>query len=286
MKVLVTGARGLLGTPLTRRLAARHEVHAFDLPELDVADGDAVARAVDRIGPDRVVNLAAVTDVDGCEADEAGAMRVNAGGAHNLALACRAAAAHLVHVSTDYVFDGRKQGAWIESDPTGPLSAYGRSKLAGEDAVRATAPRWTIVRAQSLYGAGKKSFPDAILARARSGQPLRVVTDQRVCPTWVEDLAGAVAALLDRGSEGIYHVSNSGSCTWWECARATLDLSGLAHVAIGETTAAELGRPAPRPASSVFDCSRFTRETGIGMRSWRDALQAYLAGAAAGEGDS
>lgn len=283
MRFLVTGARGLLGTALVRRLAERHEVHAMDLPELDVTDGDAVSRTVARLQPDRVVNLAAATDVDGCERDEAQATRVNGLGARNVAAACREGAAPILHVSTDYVFDGRASRPWTEHDTPNPISAYGRSKLAGEIAVQDVATRWTIVRAQSLYGAGKKSFPDAILARARSGQPLRVVTDQRVSPTWVEDLAGALVSLLDRGSEGIYHVANSGSCTWHECARATLDLSGLSDIAIGETTAADLARPAPRPAYSVFDCSRFAQETGGGLRSWRDALAAYLQGSAARE---
>ncbi|MCE9636405.1 MAG: dTDP-4-dehydrorhamnose reductase [Planctomycetes bacterium] len=282
----MTGARGLLGMPLSRRLAERHEVHAMDLPEFDVTDADAVARIVAAVRPDRVVNLAAVTDVDGCERDESLAHRVNAVGARNVAAACRAEGAPMLQVSTDYVFDGTSASPWVESDVPRPLSAYGRSKLAGELAVREFAPRWAIVRAQSLYGAGKKSFPDAILARARSGQPLRVVTDQRVSPTWVEDLAVAIVAILDRGSEGVYHVANAGSCTWYECARATLDLSGLADVAIGETTAADLARPAPRPAYSVFNCSRFAQETGAGLRSWRDALAAYLSEAAAREAHS
>lgn len=277
MRIVVTGGRGLLGRPLVRRLAARHDVTAVDVEDLDVTDADAVAHEFSRVRPELVVNLAAWTDVDACESDEPRAMRVNGGGAANVAAACRATGAALMHVSTDYVFDGRKSDAWTESDPTGPLSVYGRSKLAAEEHVRASGVRWTIVRAQSLYGAGKKSFPDAIVARARSGQPVRVVTDQRVQPTWVEDFADALVRLADCGATGTFHVANSGSCTWWECARATLDMSGLQHVEVGAILAADLARPAPRPSNSVFDCSRYERATGAAMRPWRAALAEYLA---------
>lgn len=278
MKILVTGGRGLLGTPLTRILSARHEVHAFDVDDMDVTDEEAVSRVVSRVRPDRVIHLAAWTDVDACEGDPARAESANALGTRNVASAARAASAPMLHVSTDYVFDGAKQGAWVESDPTRPLSVYGRTKLAAEEHVRAIVPLWTIVRAQSVYGAGRKSFPDAILARARSGAPLSVVTDQHVCPTWVEDLAAAIATLLAAGGgAGVYHVSNSGSCTWLECARTVLDLSGLEHVPIAPVTAASLARPAPRPANSVFDCSRFERDTGTQLRPWRAALAEYLA---------
>lgn len=277
MRLLVTGGRGLLGTALAELLAPRHELHLLDLPELDVTDEQAVLRTVAQVRPDRVLHLAAMTDVDGCERDPALALRVNGDGARNVASACRASGAGLLHISTDYVFDGRKDGPWTEFDPVNPLSAYGRSKLAAEEHVRAIAPHWTIVRAQSLYGAGKKSFPDAILARARKGEPLRVVTDQRVSPTWVKDLAVGIGSLLACGGQGIYHVANAGSCTWFECARATLDLAGFADTSLAPTTAAELGRPAPRPANSAFDCARFERETGGALRPWRAALAAYLA---------
>jgi dTDP-4-dehydrorhamnose reductase len=170
MRLLVTGGRGLLGGPLTRLLAARHEVLVFDVDDMDVTDEEAVLRTVARARPDRVVHLAAWTDVDGCEKDPARADRVNAGGTRNVAQACREVSAPLLHVSTDYVFDGAKEGTWNEGDAPRPLSAYGRSKLAAEEHVRGVAPRWTIVRAQSLYGKGAKSFPDAILGRARAAE--------------------------------------------------------------------------------------------------------------------
>ena len=277
MRILVTGARGLVGGPLTKRLSASHEVLGLDLPEFDVRDADACNAAVARFRPDRVAHLAAWTDVDGAEKDEAGAAAVNDAGTRNVASACRTAGAAMLYVSTDYVFDGRKGSPYREDDSVAPLSAYGRTKLAGERHVRALAPSWWIVRCQSIYGAGKKSFVDAILARAQSGQPLSVVADQRVSPSWCEDVAEALASVLLSAAPGLYLASNSGGCSWLECARAALDLRGMQHVPIEPTTAAKLARPAPRPAQSVFDCSKLEAATGRRLRPWRDALAAYLA---------
>jgi dTDP-4-dehydrorhamnose reductase len=276
MRIVVTGARGLVGGPLCRRLAAGgHVVEGLDLPELDVCDAAACESAVRGAAPDRVVHLAAWTDVDGAERDPQGAAAVNADGARNVAAACRAANVPMMYVSTDYVFDGAKTTPYAEDDATNPQSTYGRTKLDGERHVREIAPKWWIVRCQSIYGAGKKSFVDAILARAASGAPLSVVADQRVAPSWCEDVAEALAALLV-APYGVYHFSNSGSCTWIECARAALDLAGRAEAPITPTTAAALARPAARPANSVFDLTKYERATGLRPRPWRDALAAYL----------
>lgn len=281
MRILLTGGRGLVGGPLTERLRARdggaHDVRSLAHGDLDVTDAAAVRAAFSGFRPDAVVHLAAWTDVDGCERDPAKATAVNGDGARRIAEACAAGGASLLHVSTDYVFDGRKTSPWTEDDPTGPVSSYGRSKLEGEEHVRRMpAGTWTVVRAQSIYGAGKKSFVDAILDRARSGQPLRVVTDQRVSPTWCDDLADALADILFARLRGLYHAANAGSCTWNECARAALDLAGMRGVEVLPTTAAELARPAPRPANSSFDCVKLRRDLGRSLRPWRDALAAYL----------
>jgi dTDP-4-dehydrorhamnose reductase len=277
MRILVTGGRGLVGGPLVRRLsAAGHEVTALDLPEFDVRDRAACADAVKRTRAERVVHLAAWTDVDGAEKDAAGAAAVNADGTGHVALACRAAGIPMLYVSTDYVFDGTKAGPYLEDDPVEPLSVYGRTKLDGEEHVKRTAPSWWIVRCQSIYGAGRKSFVDAILQRAASGGALKVVADQRVSPSWCEDVAEALAAVLARAAPGLYHAANSGSCTWFECARASLDLAGFSATPIEPTTAAAFARPAPRPAASSFDCSKLERATGHRMRPWRDALAAYV----------
>jgi len=277
MRILVTGARGLVGGPLVRRLgAAGHHVDALDVAELDVRDAAASRDAVMSLGAERVVHLAAWTDVDGAERDPAGAAAVNADGARNVAAACGAADVPMLYVSTDYVFDGAKNGAYVEDDAVNPLSAYGRTKLDGERHVRENAPRWWIVRCQSIYGAGRKSFVDAVIARAASGAPMTVVADQRVSPSWCVDVADALAAVLATAPPGVYHAANSGSCTWLECARAALDLSGMSHVPIEPVTASKLARPATRPANSVFDCSKLAAATGRAPRPWRDALAAYL----------
>lgn len=277
MRILVTGARGLVGGPLVRRLAAEHSVTGLDLPELDVRDAGACAGALRDARPDRVLHLAAWTDVDGAEKDPAGAAAVNDAGTRNVASACAAAGVPMLYVSTDYVFDGTKGAPYREDDAVAPLSVYGLTKLAGETHVRGLLPRWWIVRCQSIYGAGRKSFVDAILARAAAGAPLTVVSDQRVSPSWCEDVAEALAAVVLRAPHGVYHAANAGSCTWHECARAALGFAGLGHVPVAETTSAALARPAPRPASSSFDCAKLEAATGLRMRPWRDALAAYVA---------
>ncbi len=276
MRILVTGARGLLGTPLCELLAREHDVTGVDIEEMDITDAAQVATVMDAARPERVVHLAAWTDVDGCEREPAQADAVNAVGTRNLAEACAERGVALLYVSTDYVFDGRKAEPYVESDPTGPLSAYGRSKLAGETAVRELLPQWWVVRLQSVYGLKRRSFVDAILARARAGEELSVVTDQRVSPSYAPDLAAGVAAVLLRAEPGIYHLSNSGSCTWYDCAQHALATAGLADVPVRAIEAAELGRPAPRPGYSVFSCDRLLDATGHRMRPWQDALNEYL----------
>jgi dTDP-4-dehydrorhamnose reductase len=283
MKVLVTGARGLVGGPLCRRLSADHRVEALDLPEFDVRDAARCRDAFAAFAPERVVHLAAWTDVDGAERDPAGAAAVNVDGTKNVAAACRDVGAPMLYVSTDYVFDGAKNTPYREDDATHPLSAYGRTKLAGEAHVRELAPRWWIVRCQSVYGAGRKSFVDAILSRAASGGALSVVADQRVSPSWCEDVAEALVAVLLEAPHGLYLASNSGSCTWRECAQAVVELAGLS-VDVGSKTAAQHAAEratagqltALRPAYSVFDCSKLVSATGRQVRPWREALRAYL----------
>lgn len=295
MKLLVTGAGGMLGHTLVPRLeAAGHEVVAVRHPQdsgpmpaphapglqretrsLDITDGPALAGAAREVRPDWVVHLAAWTDVDGCESDADRAFLVNGLGARNAALAAAAAGAAVLAMSTDYVFDGSGATPRREYDPPAPLGVYGRSKLAGELAVREVNPRHAIVRTSWLYGRGGKNFVDTILARARAGQPLRVVDDQRGSPTWAGDLADGVLALLDRAEYGTYHVTGSGECTWHGLAVAACELAGL-PASVAPITSAELDRPAPRPAYSVLHNGWYEHVTGRRMPHWRDALRRYL----------
>ncbi len=276
MKVLVTGSKGMLGTDLAEILGYRHAVVGVDIDEMDITDRQAVAERIGFWMPDVVIHTAAFTDVDGSERKADVAHRVNAEGAENVALACRAWGAHLIHLSTDYVFDGRKETPYAESDPPNPLGVYGKSKLEGEQRVRRACPEACIVRTAWMYGRAGKNFVQAILAQARPGAVIRVVSDQRGSPTYTRDLARALQVLAEKRFAGIYHVTNAGSCTWCEFAEKILEVSCRSDVRVVPVSTAEFGRPAPRPANSVLDGSKFRRDTGMAMRDWKEALKAYL----------
>ncbi len=276
MRLLVTGAGGMLARALVPVCESRgHTVTAHTRASLDVTRCEAVRAAVRESAPDWVVHLAAYTDVDGCEKDPDRAFVVNGLGARNSAMAAFEVGAGVMALSSDYVFDGRTREPRREHDIVGPLSQYGRSKLAGERGAREVNPRHLIVRTSWLYGAGGRNFVDTILARARSGQPLAVVDDQRGSPTWTGDLAVALADLLDRGEYGTYHVTNSGDCTWHEFAEAICREAGT-PAEIRRITSEELARPAMRPAYSVLDPTWFEHVCGRRMPHWQDALGRYL----------
>jgi dTDP-4-dehydrorhamnose reductase len=276
----VTGATGQLGRALVARLGSQ-VVWAGGRRELDVRDAEAVARAVEGARPDVVFNAAAYNDVDGAETHVTEALAVNAAGPAHLARACREAGALLVHVSSDYVFDGAKSGPYAEDDPPRPISAYGASKLAGCLLVGASGAAHLLVRTSGLFGAGGSrvkggSFVERILARARSGEPLRVVGDRVFSPTYAPDLAAALVALVEREARGVFHVTNAGTCTWYELAVAALELAGL-RAPIVEITSLELGARARRPAHSVLANGRYAALGLAPLRPWRAALAESLA---------
>jgi dTDP-4-dehydrorhamnose reductase len=275
-KILVTGASGMLGSDLGPALsAAGHEVYARSRADLDVTDAAEVLRAVRELGPDVLVNGAAFTKVDDCETDPR-AFAVNAAAVGHLADACGRFGAQLVQVSTDFVFDGEKGSPYVEDDAPRPLSAYGKSKRAGEEeALRL--PGSLVVRASWLFGRAGWNFIEAILKQAEAGRKsLAVVTDQIGRPTSTTDLAEGIAALLDAGASGIYHFANRGEVSWNEFAREILWRAGLKDVDVTPTTSKELGRPAPRPAYSVLDTGKYERVTGRPIRSFREPLAEYL----------
>lgn len=275
MRILVTGADGQLGTELVRSLAAQGEVVPSTLADLDVTEA-ACAGRVAALAPDWVVHAAAATDVDRCEREPDWAMAVNAEGTRRVAEGCRQAGAGLVYLSTDYVFDGRTNIPYVESDAPSPLNTYGRSKLEGERAVQAVAPHGAIVRTAWLYGIHGKNFVKTILARAAAGTPLRVVDDQVGSPTYASDLAEAIALLLSRRLTGTFHVTNAGACSWYEFTQAILRLGGFAAGVVRRMTSEELSRPARRPAYSVLANAAW-REAGLPpLRPWPEALAAML----------
>jgi dTDP-4-dehydrorhamnose reductase len=227
------------------------------------------------VRPDVVVNCAAFTKVDAAETDPLAAA-VNAAAVDVLARECLARRAALVHVSTDFVFDGTKREPYVEEDEPRPISAYGRTKRQGEEAAL-TAPHALVVRSSWLFGRSGWNFVEAILKQVEEGRrELAVVADQRGRPTATPDLAEAIAALLQTGATGIYHFANRGVATWHEFARAILDLSGRGDVAVKAIDSASLARPAARPAYSVLDTTRYERRTGASIRPWREALAEYL----------
>lgn len=275
MRILITGAAGMLGSDVrTAAIAAGHEPLALSRSELDVTDAMAVAAAVADGRPDAVINCAAWTDVDGAESQPEAAAAINATGAENVARASAAAGAWVIHVSTDYVFDGTQAEPYVESDPVGPASEYGRSKLAGELAVAAAAPgRHTTVRTAWLFGTAGPCFPQTISRLARDRDQLSVVNDQIGCPTWTGHLAPALITLAAGTLAGPVHVAASGACSWWEFAREIVSGAGLECEVLPCTTA-EFPRPAPRPAFSVL---RSERGAGVPvLPGWQDGLGAYL----------
>lgn len=272
MRVLVTGAAGMLGRDLVPTLeAAGHAVTGVDL-ETDIRDPRAIGDAVAAAAPECVMHLAAWTDVDGAEADEPAAYAVNAEGAANTARAAAAAGARLVLVSTDYVFPGAERGGYAEDDPVGPRGAYGRTKLAGELAARCLHPDVRVVRTAWLYGEHGRNFVDTMLTLGAGRDEVAVVADQTGCPTWTRDLAAALRDVIDAPA-GVYHAAGAGSTTWAGLARRVFASAGLG-CRVREITTAELGRPAPRPACSVL---AVTRPGAPRLRAWEDALDEYLA---------
>jgi dTDP-4-dehydrorhamnose reductase len=272
---LVTGAGGQLGSDLVVLLRdSGDEVMGLTRADLDIADERAVRRAVDEVWPDIVVNAAAYTAVDQAETDEDAAFRVNATGPGVLAMAT-SGRARLLHVSTDYVFDGQGSVPYAENDPTEPRSAYGRTKLAGERAALGVHPDAYVVRTAWVYGAGGSNFVKTMAALEAKHPTISVVDDQRGSPTWSRDLAyGLVTLGRSSAAPGIYHCTNGGEATWYDLARAVFEELGADPSRVQPTTTDAFPRPAPRPAYSVLGNQRW-RFAGLpALRSWRSALSA------------
>jgi dTDP-4-dehydrorhamnose reductase len=274
MRLLVTGAAGMLGRDVVAAANdGGHEVVALARADLDITDAAAVRAAVLDTRPDAVVNCAAWTDVDGAEAEEAAATAVNGDGAGHLAAAAAEAGAHLLHVSTDYVFDGEAREPYREDAPTAPASAYGRSKLAGERAVTAAGGAHAIVRTAWVFGPHGRNFVDTMRRLGADRDEVRVVDDQVGSPTYTGHLAAALVRAAEDRLTGVLHVTASGRCSWFELARATFEETGTDCQVLPQTTA-ELGRPAPRPAFSVLAS---TRSEAPVLPDWREGLRAHLA---------
>jgi dTDP-4-dehydrorhamnose reductase len=252
---------------------AGHDVVGYGRAELDVTDPGVVSRKLDLERPDVVINCAAWTDVDGAEEAEEAAFAVNGAGAGNVAAAAAEIEARVLHVSTDYVFDGSKGAPYVESDQVAPRSAYGRTKLAGEEAVAAANKRHFIVRSAGLFGLGGRNFVETMLQLAATRNEVLVVRDQSTSPTYTWHLAYGIVRLIDGMEYGIHHMAAGGHCSWYEFAREIFEQAEVECKVLSGTTEM-LGRPAPRPAFSALVSQR---EHAIRLPTWQDGLAGYLA---------
>jgi dTDP-4-dehydrorhamnose reductase len=281
MKIVIAGSAGMLGCDVRRAgERAGHELVGLSHGELDVTDAGAVEQAVQLAGPDALVNCSAWTDVDGAESNREAAFAVNAQGAGNLARAAAVRGIPLVHVSTDYVFDGDaprdaegRPRPYMESDPTGPISVYGRSKLAGEHEVLAASPRHTVVRSAWLFGVNGRNFADTMLRLAGEREAVQVVTDQIGCPTWTGHLAPALLGLLEREVHGLVHLAGAGQVSWNGFAQEIFRQAER-RCLVEPATSERMARPARRPSWSVLESER---EDVLPMPDWRNGLAGYLA---------
>ncbi len=273
--VLLLGGKGLLGKNIAPFLREKFDLTICDIDTWDITDRVSGHNHIEQHKPDVIINLAALTDVDGCEDRCELAEKINGFGAGVVADLCRKHNVRFIHLSTDYVFDGTKNLPYKETDAPNPVSVYGATKLMGERAVLENNPSSLIIRAQWLYGTGGENFITKVVRIARQSGSLRVVNDQRGSPTYAKDLAEPIIALIEKEKTGIYHLANSGSCTWFDFAREIFTLLAL-DVAITPISSDELERKAKRPSYSVFDMWKFQKDTGLKMRPWQEALREYL----------
>ncbi len=274
MRVLIIGARGMLGTDLLLEWETDELIPAGSR-DADIRDHEQVRNLLARTRPDWTILTAAYTDVDGSERNPEEAFAVNARGVENVARAAQECGSRLFFVSTDYLFDGTLTRPYEPDDPIAPLNVYGQSKAAGEKAIREHHSDWCIARTSWLFGAAGVCFPEKILRASETRPELTVVADQVGSPTFTRDLAQAIRDLVRMEVRGTLHVTNVGSCSWFEFAREILRQAGRTSIRIKPITTAEAGRPAKRPTYSVLSPASLNAR-GLRMRGWRDALGSYL----------
>jgi dTDP-4-dehydrorhamnose reductase len=282
-KLALIGAHGMLAKMVKAVVPSDFDLIPFDLSNFDITNRETVLSTLSHLAPQVIVNCAGFTDVDGCETNEAQAMNVNGKGPGYLAEAAKDIGATLVHISTDYVFSGDKTTPYLEEDATGPLSVYGQSKLAGEKSILASGlTHYFILRTSWLYGPGGKNFVETILRLAETREALQIVADQQGSPTYTEDLAKAIFSLLgSNAAYGTYHISNSGSCSWYEFAEAILKLARenklqVKAMRIMPIRTEDFPRPAKRPAYSIFSKQKYETMTGQVLPDWRESLIRYF----------
>lgn len=285
MKILITGSHGMLGTDLTsllrekRALSSSHNenIEVIDAPheELDITLEDEVSDFISGHKPDIIINCAAFTNVDKCETEREIAFKVNALGPKYIAAAAKECGARVIHISTDFVFDGNSDSPYIEEDQTNPLSEYGRTKLEGERNIQNHCNAFLIVRTSWLFGRHGTNFVEKMLELAGHNKELSIVTDETGSPTYTADLAGALWTLIKQECKGIFHVANEGSCSRYEWAKRIFETLGY-NINIHPIRSSQYKRPAKVPLNSTLNCQKFTTATGMRIRPWQEALGTYL----------
>lgn len=275
MKVLIIGSEGMLGHDLVDILSVENEISTTTIDTLDITDIQKTIETVRNINPDVVVHAAAFTDVDGSESNPDMAYKVNSIGTRNVAVACQEADSAMVYICTDYVFDGTKGSSYQEYEKTNPLSVYGKTKLMGETYIRDILSKFYIVRTSWLYGYHGPNFVTTMLNLAEKYDSISVVGDQIGSPTYTVDLARAIAELIKKPAYGIYHITNSDYCSWYEYAREIFQIAGI-EMDITPVTTEEYGSPAPRPKYSVLENYNWKMEGFPEIRSYKAALRDYM----------
>lgn len=278
MRILINGSSGMLGSDLVAACKCDHEVTGTNTDIFDITDIERTVNFVRVSRPDVIIHSAAYTDVDGCESNIEKAFGVNAIGARNIAVAAREVNASVAYISTDYVYDGTKTAPYFEYDAVNPLSIYGKSKLEGENFVRAFAGKYYIIRTSWLFGNAGKNFVRTMLELAKTRDSLSIVNDQIGSPTYTPDLAAAIKRLVESGCYGTYHLTNSEHCSWFDFAKLIFETAGITHMKLNPVTTEEFARPAPRPKNSVLEKFYWKLNGFEELRSYKEAVREYING--------
>lgn len=273
MVVLITGAKGLLGTYLCKELNRDYTLIEWDLPDFDITQVDRTMTRIKEVSPDKIIHLAAFTDVDGCEIDKEKAYRVNVIGTWAVVMGALSSGADLFFLSSDYVFDGKKGEPYLEYDQVNPINHYGKTKLSGERIIQSHLSKFFIIRSSGLYGKGGRNFVDTIIEKSKKEKILKIVEDQVTSPTYAKDLAIFMKRLINTRYYGIHHFANPEGCSWYDFALEIKNIRNL-NAEIDSISSEELGRPAKRPEYSVLNSSLLFEKP----RDWREALRDYLKG--------
>lgn len=274
--ILVFGADGMLGSDIAKILSQDYQVIPKTINDIDITEKKSLEKMMKYVKPNIVINCAAYTDVDGAQTNREKAFLVNADAVKYIAELCKTVNAKLIHYSTDYVFDGTKSTPYTEEDRPNPINVYGESKLKGEEYIKNTLDNYLIIRTSWLFGKNGKNFVTTILRLANERPEIKVVDDQIGSPTYTVNLAQATEGLISLGAKGIFNVTNSGVCSWYEFAIKILEFADISNVTVMPIGSQELTRPAKRPKNSTLDKGKFFNLTYVELIHWKEALDSYL----------